>query len=119
MNLVDKQQRALPGLAAQPRRVEHFFQVGDTGEDRRNLFEIEFGRVRQKARHGGFAGAGRPPENKRARRARLEHARERPVGAKQMILADDFGQLLGTQLVGKRPRRRAIETRGGEEIGPL
>src|SRR5262249_4066736 len=82
-----------------------------------NLFEIEFGRMRQKSRHGGFAGAGRAPENQRAERARLEHAGERAGGAKQMILANDFGQFVGPQLVGKRPRRRAIEARGSEEAG--
>jgi hypothetical protein len=36
-----------------------------------------------------------------------------------MILADDFGQFFGPQLVGERPRRRAIETRGGEKIWRL
>ena len=63
MDLVDKEQRALPGLAAQPRGIEHFLQVGDAGEDRRNLLEIKFGRVGQKTRHSGLAGAGRSPED--------------------------------------------------------
>ncbi len=47
---------------------------------------------------------------------RLEHAGERAVGAEQMILADDVGELVGAQLVGERPRRVALEA-GGRETG--
>src|SRR5580704_18653511 len=32
-----------------------------------------------------------------------------------MVLADDLGELLRPQLVGERPRRVAIEARGGEQ----
>ena len=115
MDLVDKEQRALPGFAAQPRRIEHFLQVGDAGKDRRNLLEIKFGRMRKEPRHRGLAGAGRAPENQRAERARLQHARKRAVGAEQMVLADDVGKRVRTQLVGERPRRVAVETAGGEQ----
>src|SRR4029077_11262018 len=119
VNLVDEQQRALPGLTAQPRRVEHFLEIGDAGEDRGNLLEIKIRRPRQKPRHRGLAGARRPPEDQRAERARLQHAGERAVGAEQMVLADDVAELVRTQLVGKRPRRFAVETACREETGTL
>ena len=106
VDLVDEQQRALAGLAARAGRVEHLLQVGDAGEDRRDLLEFELGLVGEQARHRGLAGAGRPPEDQRAERARLQHAGQRAVGAEQMILADDLRELGRPQLVGQRPRRR-------------
>ena len=84
--------RALPDLAARARRVEHLLEVGDAGKDRRDLLERELGRIGQQPRHGGLAGAGRPPEDQRAERARREHAGQRAVGAEQLILADDFAE---------------------------
>ena len=59
MHLVDEQQRTLAGLAPGARGIEHLFQVGDAGEHRRYLFEMQFGRIRQQPRDGGLAGAGR------------------------------------------------------------
>ena len=47
MHLVDEQQRALPALAAGARLLEDFFQVGDAGEDRRDLLEMQVGFARQ------------------------------------------------------------------------
>ena len=94
VNFVDEEQRALPGLTARPRRIEHLFQIGDAGKDRRYLLEIKLGRVGQKPRHGRLAGPGRPPENQRAERSRLQHAGERAVGAEKMVLPDDVGELV-------------------------
>ena len=115
VNLVDEEQGPLPDLAPGPRRVEHFFQIGDAGKDRRNLLEIKFGRVRKEPRHRGLAGTGRPPEYERAERARLQHPGERAVRPKQMILPDHLGKRLRAQLVGQRPRRIALEAGSGEE----
>ena len=73
--------------------LEHLLQVGDAGEDRRDLLEMQVGRLRQQPRHRGLAGAGRAPEDQRAERARRQHAGERAVGPEQMVLADDLGEL--------------------------
>ena len=81
--------------------------------------KCRLGRLRQQPRHRGLAGAGRPPEDQRAERARLEHARQRAVRAEQMVLADHLGELLRAQLVGERPRRVAVEAGGREQARPL
>jgi hypothetical protein len=80
VDLVDEKQRALSRRAALFRRVEDFFQVGDAGEDRRDLDESEIGLLRQKAGDGGLAGAGRSPENQAAERAGRDPARQRAPG---------------------------------------
>jgi len=72
MDLVDEEQRPLPGLASRARRVEYLLEVGDAGENRRDLLEVQVGGLRQKPRHGGLAGAGRSPEHQRAERAGIE-----------------------------------------------
>src|SRR5262249_8745277 len=71
--------------------------------------EVQVGRLREQPRHCSLAGAGRPPEDERAQRTGIEEALERAIGAEQMVLADDFVQRLRPQLVGKGPRRVALE----------
>ena len=115
MDLVDEQQRALPQFAAAARLLEHLFEVGDAGEDRGNLLEMQVGRLRQQPRHRGLAGAGRAPEHERAERARRQHARERAVGAEQMVLPDHLVELVRAQPVGERTRRVLVEAGGGEQ----
>ncbi len=73
---------------------------------------------RQQPRHRGLAGAGRAPEHQRAERARLQHARQRAVGAEQMILADHLGELLRPQPVGERARRIPLQPCGREQAAP-
>src|SRR4029077_10475869 len=80
-----------------------------------DLLEVKIGGPRQEARHGGLASAGRAPEDERAERARLQHARESAVGTQQMILPNYVSELVGAQLVGKRPRRVALKTGGREQ----
>ena len=115
MNLVDEEQSPLPGLPARPRRIEYLLQIGNAGKDRRYLLEVKLCRAGQQPRHGRLAGAGRPPENERAERARLQHAGQYTVRAEQVILADDVGKRAGTKLIGQRPRRVAFEARGREK----
>ena len=120
VDLVDEQQRPLPGLAARARLLEHLLEVGDAGEDRGNLLEMQLGRVGEKPRHRGLAGARRPPEDQRAERAGIEHARQRTVRPEQVILPNHLRQRLGRpQLVGQRPRRIAIEAGGSEQAWRL
>src|SRR4051795_2671009 len=119
MHLVDKQQRALAHLAPGARGVEHLLQIGDAGKHRGNLLEMQLGGIRQQPRHGGLAGAGRPPKHQRPQRARLQHPRQRAVGAQDVILADDIGQRLRASSIGQRTRRVLLHPRRGEEVGRL
>ena len=109
VDLVDEEQRALPRLAPAARLLEHLLEVGDAGEDGRDLLEAEVGLARQQPRNRGLAGARRPPEDERAERAGVEHPGERAVRPQQVVLADDVGERLRPQPVGQRPRRRLFE----------
>src|SRR5258708_4209961 len=90
--------------------------MGNAGKHRRNLLEMQFGRVRQQPRHRSLAGAGRSPEHQRAQRAGLQHARQRAVGTEDVILAGDVGQRLRAQPVGQRTRRVLLHPCRGKEI---
>src|SRR4029079_190275 len=115
VNLVDEKQRALPHFAAAARLLEYFLEIGDTGEDRRNLLEMQVGCLRQQPGDGGLAGAGRSPEHQRTEGTRCQHSRERPVGPEEMILADTFVKLLRPELVCKRTRCVLVQARGSEQ----
>ena len=47
VHLVDEQQRPLAGLAPGTRGIEGLLQVGDAGKYRRQLLEMQFGRIRE------------------------------------------------------------------------
>ena len=115
MNLVDEEERTFPGLATSAGSVEHLFEIADAGENRRDLLEMQIGRLRQKPRDRSLTSAGRSPENQRAERACIEEARERAVRPEQMILPDDLGEPCRPQLVRQRTRRTALEPRRREE----
>ncbi len=90
MDFVDEKKRPLPGFPPGAGFVEHFLELRNAGEDRGDLLEVQRGFVGQKPRNRGLAGARRPPEDQRAERARLQHARERAVRADQGFLPDHF-----------------------------
>ena len=117
VDLVDEQQRAGAGLAQALGAVEGLAQVLHAREDRRQLLEGELDLVSQQARHGGLAGARRPPQDHALQSAALEHARQRALGADQVILADDLGQPFRPQPVGEGPRRPLLQAGGLEQIG--
>ena len=71
----------------------------------------------EQARHGGLAGARRPPEHQRAEASRREQPRQRAVRAGEVVLADDLGERAGPQPVGERTGRRGVEAGGCEEVG--
>ncbi len=117
MNLVDEEQRLAPFHPAHAGGFEDLLQVGDAGEDRRDLFEGEARLARQQPRHGCLAGARRAPEDHRTKRAGSDHAGKNPVLAGQVLLACDFGQRLRPQPIGQRPARLDIlRHMRGEEI---
>ena len=60
--------------------------------------------------------AGRPPQDHALQPAAPEHARQRALGADEMILPDDLGELARPQPVGQRPRRLLLHAGGLEQI---
>jgi hypothetical protein len=74
------------------------------------------GCLRQQPGDRGLAGSGRSPEHERAKRPRLEHARERAVRPEQMVLPDHLVELLRAQPVRQGTRRVLVEA-GGREQG--
>src|SRR5712675_32410 len=99
MDLIDEEQRALPHATAAACRLESLLQIRDAGEDGRELFEMQLEDRGEQPRDGRLAGAWRAPEDHRGRAARRDHAAERALRRKQMILAHDFGELRRTQAV--------------------
>ena len=117
MDLVDEEQRLTAIGAAQLRRLEHFFQVGDAGKHRRYLLEGKMGFTGQQPRHRRLAGAGRAPEDHRAERAGNDQPRQRTVGAGEMLLANDLSKVFRAQPVGERPAgRRFFRFIGTEQV---
>jgi hypothetical protein len=118
VDLVDEEQRLAAGGAPQPCRLEHLFQVGDAGEDRRNLLEGQPGLAGEQPRHGRLAGARRPPEHHRAERAGADHPRQRPFRPGQVLLPDHLRKHRRPQPVGERPADLGFRLRRrGEQVG--
>ena len=126
MDLVDEEQRAAPGAAADPRLVEQFFQIGHAREDRRHRHEVEPGLVGQQARHRGLARTRRAPKDQRTGVAAAEQPRQRPVRPDEMPLPRHLVQAAWPQPVGQRARTRrrgfgrgrrsGIEAGGGKQV---
>ena len=85
--------------------LEGLLEIGDAGEHRRQLLEMQLERGGQQPRDGCLAGTRRSPENDGVRPVVCDHAADGPIGSDQMILSDDFGERLRPQPVGQRPRR--------------
>src|SRR5215831_14882881 len=115
MNLVDEKKRPLPRLTPRAGGVEHLLEIGDAGKNRRDLLEMQIGRLRQQPRNRGLAGAGRAPKDQRAQGSRLEQARKRAIRPEQMILAHHVTELRRPQLIGEWTRRVALEPRRGKQ----
>ena len=119
VDLIDEQQRPLPGPPPPRRLLECALEVGDAGEHRGQLHEMQPRAVGKQASDGGLAAAGRAPEDQRGQRAPLQHAGERAVGAEQMVLSHDIVERPRAQAIGQRARagrRRRLGWRA-EEIG--
>ena len=98
-----------PLRAAQPRRLEHLLQVGDAGEDRRDLLEGEARSRRRAAARPSSCRCRAAPRRSSSRASRSAiMPRQRAVLAGQMLLADDLGERFGPQPVGERPAGRAL-----------
>ena len=95
---------ALPGSPPPRRLVERALEVGDAGEHRGELHEMQPRAGGEQSGDGGLAAARRAPEDQRCKRAPLQHARQRAVGAEQMVLAHDLVECARAQPVGERAR---------------
>ena len=104
VNLIDEQERPLPIGVAHPGGIEHAAQIGHAGENRADLHEMQAGFLRQKAGDGGFSHPRRPPQDERAKRARIQHDPERAIRAQQVILPNHISQTRGAQPVGQGAR---------------
>ena len=104
VDLIDEQQRPLPCPPPPRRLVERALEVGDAGEHRRKLHEMQPRAGGEQPGDGGLAAARRPPKDQRGERAALQHPRERAGGAEQMVLPDHFIQRARPQPVGQRAR---------------
>jgi hypothetical protein len=117
VDLVDEEERALAGLAPPLGAVERLAQVLHAREDGRELLEGQVRGVRQQPRHRGLARARRPPQDHALHAPALEHARERAVGADQVVLAHDLGERRRPQPVGEGARRLRLHPRRLKQIG--
>ena len=117
VDLVDEQERPAARLTPGTGLLERLLQVGDAGEDRRHLDELEPCLVGQQAGDGGLAGPGRPPQDHRADMPRGEHARQGTLWPEQMVLADDAIEALRPHQVGQRARRARLQTGRLEQVG--
>ena len=118
VDLVDEEQRAAARAVPDARRLEDALQIGDAGEDGADLLEGQVGGVGQQPGDGCLARAGRPPEDQRAELAGRHHGADRPLGAEQMVLADDLVEPGRAQPVGERARSApAGRRRDVEEVG--
>jgi hypothetical protein len=92
VHLIDEQQSALADLAPGAGGIERLLQISDPGKHRRQLFEMQFGGIRQEARHRGLAGARRSPEDQRAQGPRRQHPGQGAVRPQDVILPDHLRQ---------------------------
>src|SRR6185437_9843437 len=114
VDFVDEEQRALSYAAAMARGLEGFLQIGNAGKNGGELFEVELEHRREQARDRGLAGSGRPPKDYGGWAAGRDHAPERSLWRKQMILSDDIGQRLRPQAVSQRTRYVLLQPGGAK-----
>jgi hypothetical protein len=102
VDLVHEQERAAPLLPPDPRLLEHFLEVGHTGENGGDLLEGQSRLARKQPGDRRLARAGRPPQDDGRYAARGQHPRDHAVGAHEVVLSHDVGQLLRAQPVRQR-----------------
>ena len=104
VDFIDEQQGPLPVLTADLGGFEHAAQIGHAGENCADLHKGKVGFGSEQPGNGGFAHAGRPPEDQRRQAARAQHRAERASGRQNVRLADDITQPLRAQLICQRAR---------------
>ena len=100
MDLVDENQRlSLPLNFAEVRAFAEFADLLGAGFDRVQIDEIGSGFLRQHAREGGFAAAGRTPEDDVGQAVRV--FQERAQRFENLRLTAKVGQLAGAEPLGE------------------
>ena len=94
------------------RAEQHLGQDLPLTKDGRERLEDEIRAVGQEARHRRLAAARWAPQDHRGELAAGDHAADRSLGAQEMILPDDVGEVPWAQPVGQRMRRLFLEQRG-------
>ena len=103
VNLVAEQDRAaLDQAQAAFGFLDDLAHARDAFGDGAELHECGAGALRDDASEGGFAGAGRPPEDDAAQLVLLDQLAQRLAGTQQMILADELLERGGTHACGER-----------------
>ena len=103
--------------AALARGLEGLLQVGDAGEHRRQLLEMQVEGAWTRSRAMVVLPVpGGPHRMMEVGPAIGHHAAQRAFGIEQMILPHHFGQAFGPQPVGQGPRRVVCQVAGFEKI---
>ena len=102
VHLVDKQDRAAPLLAGQLGSLDRLADVFHATEYRADGEELCVKSLGHQPRHGGLAGARRPPKNAAVGLTRLKGQAQGHACAEQVLLPDHLGQGAGPQTLGQR-----------------
>ncbi|MFM9452066.1 hypothetical protein [Streptomyces europaeiscabiei] len=92
---------------------EDLAQLDHAGEGGRHRFEGQVADVREEPGDGRLPDAGRAPQDGGAEALLGDHAAQRGVPGKEMVLPDDIFQLGGSQAVGEGPGGLLVEERQG------
>ncbi len=103
MNFVYEKQGLASRHTPRASSLENLLEIGNAGEDRRNLFKREISFSGKQAGNGRLAGSRRSPEDHGTERTGCNHARQHTFWPGQMFLTGYFRQMLRTQAISKRP----------------
>ena len=103
MDFIDEQHRAHP-MHAQPiaGSGNRLAQIGDTAGDSAHGHEMRMCGVGDHTSGGGFASAGRSPQNQGAEAVRLDRLAQKRAGANHMLLTNQLVQRLRSHARGQR-----------------
>ena len=91
MNLINKEDRPLSGRAETiTGRGEHTAHFADVAFHPANPNKFGMGQLRNHARQGGLAAAGRPVENHRGQTISFDRPAQQFARRKNVLLADKF-----------------------------
>ena len=102
VHLVNKQDRASSLLARQLRSLDCLANILHATEYRADGKELGIKSLGHQPRHGGLAGARRPPKNAAVGLARLKGQAQGHACAQQVLLPDHLGQRAGPQALRQR-----------------
>ena len=95
VNFIHEQQGPVPLLAPVSCLIEDFAQIGDAGENRGNLLEMQAGLAGEQSRDRGLPGAWRTPQDDTAQPPGRQQPGEHADRTGEMFLANDVAKRLG------------------------